>query len=150
MNTRLYELADDEMFSDDPAAAYEVWECETDEEWIQEFGRHPGNPEGTALTIIEWEAGPISDYLSSGKRIIERELEILWEDYLGDWAEPLLDRISDNKEIIEAFEQARTKLAASMTGWTVATKQLRTIEVTWDESLQPLLDGDPMYVLGRN
>lgn len=112
-----------------------VYECQV-EPWVDEHDSRPHQ-------IEEWTAVPLGSALPSADVVIEWAAEMAYED-VGDGAAEAIDDPAKDPEVVRAFAVA-LDLWASKIKYRMASRLVRTWEITWDPAGEPLADGEPIY-----
>lgn len=126
----LYGVPGAEVLHLDPVTVYEL----SIDPWLDE-------PKHRPAIIEEWSARPIGEMLMSADLVIEHVIEMFEEgdeycaDQLGDAAH--------DPDVIAAFDAA-VKLLGSKCSYLMADTLRRSMQVTWNEQGEPLLDGLPL------
>jgi hypothetical protein len=135
MSDPLYGLIGAEYLQNDPATVYENWECHVEPE---------DRPE--RLVIEEWSSEPLGKKLPDSWSVIEHIIENASDDLGFEDAYEALHNAGENPEVVVAFDAALKLWASKMEhGWRYGDTLLRELVITWDESGEPLIDGEPLY-----
>lgn len=131
---RLYGEPGAEHMCFDPAEVYENLDIEA-----------PLTPDYT-IEIEEWSVSPPTHHMPSAERALEYIVE--WTGENGQIDEDANDQwiAASAEPDVVAMMQAALDLLASKVTYRMADKLLRTLTVTFAETGEPLLDGEPLYV----
>ena len=138
MSGNLFGQDGDEYLETDIAT---VWERIYDD--IDNDFREEGGP--AQWEVLEWSARPLGAMLTSTWRTLERISEDLYDE-VNEYGMEHVDAAIAKTEVIAAFDYARALLASHLTGFSMSDRLVARHIITLDEDLQPLVNGEPMYI----
>ena len=134
MSGNLFCQDGDEYLDDDIAT---VWERIWDDLDLADSPRR--------WEIQEWTSTPLGTMLTPTWRTLERISEDLYDE-VNEYGMEHVDAAIAKTEVIAAFDYARALLASHLTGFSMSDRLVARHIITLDEDLQPLVDGEPMYI----